>query len=61
MRPAYRGYVGEKQREPELTDLADQDPVDVLRRMLAISPEDAEQVREDAAEAAKGEKGSTAR
>lgn len=45
------------EREPELEDLADKDPVDVLKRMLAISPDDAEKVREDAAEAARGEKG----
>jgi hypothetical protein len=37
--------------------LADKDPVDGLRRILAISPEDAEQVREDAAEKAKQSKG----
>jgi len=38
---------------PDESDLADKDPVDVLRRMLAISPQDAEQVREDAAKAQK--------
>jgi hypothetical protein len=36
-------------RKPDERDLADQDPVEVLRRMLAISPEDAEAVRRDAA------------
>lgn len=36
-------------------DLADRDPVEVLRRILAISPEDAEKVREDAAQAVKPE------
>jgi hypothetical protein len=36
-------------READERDLADKDPVDVLRRMLAISREDAEKVREDAA------------
>ncbi|HVV75526.1 MAG TPA: hypothetical protein VHC43_05770 [Mycobacteriales bacterium] len=45
--------MGKKQRAPELVDLADKDPVDVLRRMLAISPEDPEKARAGAAEAAK--------
>jgi hypothetical protein len=43
---------------PERTDeprvsLAGHDPIDLLRAMLAISPEDAAAVREDAAEAMK--------
>jgi hypothetical protein len=45
--------MSQPDREPDESDLADKDPLDVLRRMLAISPADAEQVREDAAEAAK--------
>lgn len=36
---------------PDERDLADHDPVEVLRRMLAISPEDAARAREDAAKA----------
>lgn len=45
--------MSKTERQPELHDLAEKDPVDVLRRMLAISPEDAEKVREDAAKASK--------
>ncbi|MFL6240067.1 MAG: hypothetical protein ACJ735_11315 [Actinomycetes bacterium] len=40
-------------RDMDERDLTDQDPEEVLRRMLAISPEDAAEVREDAAEKAK--------
>ena len=43
-------------REPDEGDLAGKDPVDVLRRALALSSEDAEKVREDAAEKAKNGK-----
>jgi hypothetical protein len=39
--------------EPNEHDLAGQNPVEVLRRALAISPKDAKQVREDAAKSAK--------
>jgi hypothetical protein len=39
-------------RAPDERDLAGQDPEEVLRRMLAISPEDAEQVRKHATEKA---------
>lgn len=39
--------------EPGLTDAQGVDPTDLLRAMLAISPEDAAAVREDAAEAMK--------
>ena len=38
--------------EPDERDLAGQDPEEVLRRMLAISPEDAEEVRKVATEKA---------
>ncbi len=38
---------------PSLPDLDNLDPTDLLRAMLAISPEDAAAVREDAAEAMK--------
>lgn len=47
----------ESNEYPDRRRLADKDPVDGLRRILAISPEDAEQVREDAAEKAKQSKG----
>jgi hypothetical protein len=47
--------MSEAPREPDERDLADHDPEDVLRPMLAISPEDAEKAREDAAEAARPE------
>lgn len=47
--------MSKPKREPDERDLADKDPVDVLRRMLAISPEDAEKVREVAAEAARSD------
>jgi hypothetical protein len=43
--------MAEPKRHPDERDLADQDPVEVLRRLLAISPKDAEKVREDAAKA----------
>lgn len=49
--------MGKEKRDVDERDLADKDPVDVLRRMLAISPEDAEKVRQDAAEKAKESKG----
>jgi len=39
--------------KPALPDAPDVDPTDLLRAMLAISPEDAASVREDAAEAMK--------
>jgi hypothetical protein len=42
-------------RHPDERDLADQDPVEVMRRMLAIKPEDAEQVRDDASRKAAGD------
>lgn len=47
--------TAEPTRDPDERDLADKDPVEVLKRMLAISPEDAERAREDAAEAARRE------
>jgi hypothetical protein len=48
----YGNHVTEPaERDPDERDLADRDPVEVLRAMLAISPEDAEKVREDAAKA----------
>lgn len=37
-------------RDPDERDLAGQDPEEVLRRMLAISPEDAAELRKDATE-----------
>jgi hypothetical protein len=40
------------EREPTEADLVGQDPEDVLRRMLAISPEDVAEVREQASEKA---------
>jgi putative ubiquitin-RnfH superfamily antitoxin RatB of RatAB toxin-antitoxin module len=43
--------MAEPKRHPDERDLADQDPVEVLRRLLAIRPKDAEKVREDAAKA----------
>lgn len=43
-------------RDPDESDLADQDPVEVMRRILAISPEDAAKVRDDAARATKAER-----
>jgi hypothetical protein len=49
---------GKPQRDPDERDLADKDPVEVLRRMLKISPEDAEQVREDAAKVTRGDSAS---
>lgn len=42
--------VPKPKREADESDLADKDPLEVVRRMLAISPEDAEKVREDAAD-----------
>jgi hypothetical protein len=39
-------------RDPDERDLAGQDPEEVLRRILAISPEDAAEVREQASEKA---------
>ena len=39
-------------RDPDERDLAGQDPEEVLRRMLKISPEDAAEVREQASEKA---------
>lgn len=45
-----------REREPDERDLADHDPKEVLRRMLAISPEDAEKVREEAAKKAEPNK-----
>jgi len=36
-------------REPDERDLAGKDPLEVLRAALAISPEDAKKVRDDAA------------
>ncbi len=41
----------EPRDEPSLADAEAVDPTDLLRAMLAISPEDAAAVREDAAEA----------
>lgn len=40
-------------KEPALADAHGVDPTDLLRAMLAINPEDAAAVREDAAEAMK--------
>jgi hypothetical protein len=37
------------ERVPDERDLAGKDPLEVLRAALAISPEDAKQAREDAA------------
>ncbi|HTW20333.1 MAG TPA: hypothetical protein VME70_08995 [Mycobacteriales bacterium] len=37
------------EREPDESDLAGQDPVEVIRLALAMSPEDAAEVRKDAA------------
>jgi hypothetical protein len=51
----YGGRMSKAAREPDESNLADKDPVEVLRRMLAISPEDAEKVREDAAEKMKAD------
>jgi hypothetical protein len=45
----------QREPSPDERDLADRDPEEVLRRMLAISAEDAEKVREDAAAAVKPE------
>lgn len=44
--------VTDPKRDPDERDLAGQDPEEVLRRMLAISPEDAAEVREKASEKA---------
>ncbi len=46
-----REEQGQPQRPLDERDLADRNPIEVLRAMLAISPEEAEQVRKDAAEA----------
>jgi hypothetical protein len=40
------------ERDPDERDLAGQDPEEVLRRMLAITPEDAADVRREATEKA---------
>jgi hypothetical protein len=48
--------MGEAKRDPDERDLAGQDPEEVLRRMLAISPEDAADVRRDATEKAEPKK-----
>lgn len=44
--------TAKRKPDPTEADLAGHDPVEVLRRALAISPEDAAKVREDAAKAA---------
>lgn len=44
---------GERDTQASLLPVAHVDPTDLLRAMLAISPEDAAAVREDAAEAMK--------
>ena len=46
------GRILESARATDERDLAGKDPEEVLRRMLAISPEDAEEVREKASEKA---------
>jgi putative ubiquitin-RnfH superfamily antitoxin RatB of RatAB toxin-antitoxin module len=46
--------MAERKRDTDERELADHDPVEVLRAIMAISPEDAEKVRADAAEAMKG-------
>lgn len=46
--------VSAEGREPDERDLAGKDPLEVLRAALAISPEDAKKVRDDAAKAAEG-------
>lgn len=47
--------MAEPKRDPDERDLAGQDPEEVLRRMLAISPVDAAEVREKASEKAEPE------
>jgi hypothetical protein len=51
----YGDDMSEAPHEPDERDLADHDPEEVLRRLLAISPKDAEKARDDAAAAAKPE------
>lgn len=43
---------GDSEKHTPETDLQGHDPLEVLRRMLAISPEDAEAARSDASDSA---------